>query len=183
MEALGCTPASDQNVVESIKEAGLISSSIRGKDTFEVIRQSILQISKFYLDNVQTFQKVKMKPQGFNYPPMKIMDMVLWKMSFRKSVAQKILSMPSSQNKGKAKVWRSVEEDKAVSDWLQDNSSACSKCFKNGVLKPIRKKKRHSKKRAKRHPKKNYQKLFESFADSLYKPQKKILLNTMPDEE
>jgi hypothetical protein len=184
MGALGCVPAYDRYVVESIKEAGLVAFPLGKDDNFELIQQSISNISKFYFDNALIFQQVTMKPQGFYYPPMKIMDMVLWKMSFRKSAAQKILSMPSPQNKGNAKAWRSAEEDKAMSDWLQGSGSDYSECFdKNGVLKQIRKKKRHSKKRAKRNPKKNYQELFESFADSLYEPQEKILLNTVPDEE
>jgi hypothetical protein len=113
MGTLGCTPAYDKYVVESIKEAGFINSPVRKDGNFEFIRQSISNISKFYFDNVQTFQKVKMKPQGFYYPPMKIMDMVLWRMSFRKREAEKILSMKSSQNKGRPRFKRPKRKTKS----------------------------------------------------------------------
>jgi hypothetical protein len=81
MGALGCTPAYDQYVVKSIKKYGLYDAKMRCAKPYSFIRKSIAKVSEFYFAKPSFYKGLTIKPQGFYYPPMKIMDMVLWEAS------------------------------------------------------------------------------------------------------
>jgi hypothetical protein len=113
---------------------------------------------------------------------MKTLDMVLWKMSFRKREAKKTLELPSPKNEGKAKSCLNEEKDTAISDWLQDYGSTHSNCFKKVVLIPVEKNPQYQKnKRFTNIPiKQKYQDLYASIPDFCSSSEKPIIRNMMP---
>lgn len=96
MGALGCAPAYDRYVVTSIKKEKLLNIRLKQRKPFDFVRESIGEISAFYFRKPSFYQGVKSKPSSFYYPPMKIMDMVLWRMSYKKK--------PKKRRKTKTKV-------------------------------------------------------------------------------
>ena len=176
MGALGCTPAYDQYVVKSIKKYGLYDTKMRCAQPYSFIRKSIAKVSEFYFSKPSFYEGLNIKPQGFYYPPMKIMDMVLWEASFRKAGTKKILEMPLPQNKDKRKAYRSSDEADAVSAWLNEKGKAYQPYFQSQVIKPTNKKSGKSIKNV-------YEDIYESFADYCYSAKKNVISRLVLDED
>jgi hypothetical protein len=95
MGTLGCTPAYDQYVVKSIKKYGLYDNKMRYARSYSLVRKSVAKVSEFYLSKLPFYKGLSIKPHGFYYPPMKTMDMILWKPRFGETVAKRLLRSPS----------------------------------------------------------------------------------------
>lgn len=78
--SLGCVPAYDRYYVQAVRRYG-ISTGIFN-------RESIRDVAKYYMDNKDMFEDVRlgMSSDAIEYPMMKVMDMCMWQAAFSNEV-------------------------------------------------------------------------------------------------
>lgn len=76
---LGCSPAYDEFFVKGVKKTEVTTGR------FSVA--SLEKLAKFYLQYADEFEplRAKMKHNGVEYPPMKLLDMAFWSVGFEKA--------------------------------------------------------------------------------------------------
>ncbi|NIZ41569.1 hypothetical protein PVA45_08610 (plasmid) [Entomospira entomophila] len=88
MGTIGCTPAYDRFFIDSMKKYKIASHIFISKEGL----QSMQQLAKYYIDNIARFKKLQEeinKERNMIYPPMKILDMCFWQLSFKESQPKK----------------------------------------------------------------------------------------------
>jgi hypothetical protein len=55
---------------------------------------SLSELANYYLNNEEEFESIRLelKRSGYDYPPMKLMDMCFWQAEFSKNTSEKNLT-------------------------------------------------------------------------------------------